>query len=106
MSSKKVWVGVLNDDETKYIPSEYYEDDIYKGKDALPYFKTFDDCLEWCINKYSGTDISEATLNISMNREEAQHLFNCLKYPSVNQEAIKVQLEIEDILANFLNATK
>lgn len=106
MSSKKVWVGVLNHAETKYIPSEYYEDDIYKGKDALPYFNTYDECLEWCVNKYSGTDISEATLNISMNRKEAQHLLNCLMHPNPKGEDLDLQLEIEDILANFLNATK
>jgi hypothetical protein len=106
MSSKKVWVGVLNHAETKYIPSEYYEDDIYKGEDALPYFTTFDNCLEWCINKNSGTDVSEGTLVIRLDRKEARHLLNCLLYPNPKGEDLDMQLEIEDILANFLNATK
>jgi len=106
MTSKKVWVGVLNDDETKYIPSEYYFDDIYKGEDALPYFNTYDECLQWCVNKYSGIDISEATLHISMNRKEAQHLLRALMYPDPKGKDLDMQLEIEEILANFLKATE
>ncbi len=106
MSSKKVWVGVLNYDETKYIPSEYYEDDIYKGKDALPYFNTLQNCKDWCDAKNGNTEFLNATLNIQLNREEVQHLLNALTSPSLTQEAIKVQLEIEEILANFLKATE
>ena len=106
MSSKKVWVGVLNDTEEFYIPSEYYEDDIYKGKDALPFFKTYGECLGWCANKNANIDMCEASLKIELNREEAKHLLNCLRQPIVNQEAISVKLEVEDILVNFLNATK
>jgi hypothetical protein len=44
-------------------------------------------------------------LTLILNREEAQHLLNCLKYPSVTQEAIKVQLDVEDILAKYLKIT-
>jgi len=106
MSSKKVWVGVLNDDETKYIPSEYYEDDIYKGEDALPYFNTFDNCKDWCDIKNGKPIFFDPTLTIRLNRKEARHLLNCLMYPNPKGEDLDLQLEIEDILANFLNATK
>ena len=106
MSSKKVWVGVLNDDEESYSPSKYYEDDIYKGEDALPYFKTYDECLNWCVNKNANIDISDATLTIKINRVEAQQLLNCLLYPDPKGKDLDMQLEMEEILANFLKATK
>lgn len=102
MSSKKVWVGVLNDDEESYFPSLYYEDDIYKGEDALPYFNTYDECLDWC----NTNDKSKATLTIKINRVEAQQLLNCLLTPDPKGKDLDMQLEIEDILANFLKATK
>lgn len=106
MSSKKVWIPVLNEDETKYIPSEYYEDDIYKGKDALPFFKTQENCKDWCDIKNSKAEIVDATLYISLNREEAQHLLSALMSPDPKGKDLDMQLEIEDILANFLKATK
>lgn len=106
MSSKKVWVGVLNYDETKYIPSEYYFDDIYKGEDALPYFSTLQNCKDWCDAKNGNAEFLNATLNIKLNREEAQHLLNALMYPDPKGKDLDIQLEIEEILANFLKATE
>ena len=107
MSNNTVWVGVLNDTEEFYIPSKYCEDDIYKGEDALPYFKTYDECSNWCNNKNANIDISEATLHIELNREEAQNLFTLLTWVRpITDEEIKIQTELHDILVNFLNASK
>ena len=106
---KKVWVGVLKDDEGPefYIPMKYDILDVYKGPDALPYFKTYDKCLEWCNNKNANIDISDATLRITMNREEAQNLFTLLTWVRpITDEEIKMQTELQDILVNFLNASK
>ena len=106
---KKVWVGVLKDDEGPefYIPMKYDILDVYKGPDAVPYFKTIEECEQWCNNKNANIDISDATLRITMNREEAQNLFTLLTWVRpITDEEIKMQTELQDILVNFLNASK
>ena len=105
---KKVWVGVLKDNEGPefYIPMKYDILDVYKGPDAVPYFNTIEECEQWCNNKNANADISDATLHITMNREEAQQLLNCLLYPDPKGKDLDMQLEMEEILANYLNASK
>ena len=44
-------------------------------------------------------------LTIILNRQEAQSLLNCLMQPDPKGKDLDLQLEIEDILANYLKIT-
>jgi hypothetical protein len=44
------WVGVMNEDENKYIPYQYELKYIYQGEDSLPNFNTKEECQYWCDN--------------------------------------------------------
>jgi hypothetical protein len=42
-------------------------------------------------------------LILELDKEKARHLLNCLIYPDPKGKDLDVQLEIEDILTNYLN---
>ena len=47
MAEKLVWCAVL-DDYRQYKPYQSPKNCLYKGKDALPYFDTREECQTWC----------------------------------------------------------